>query len=332
MVDRRSVLKGALLAPVSIALGGRIGSAQEADAFSYPMALPGRPMGDGFFIRHTFTSENTWYLPNYWHTGEDWYLIDGDTAGAAVCSIADGEVVYVGGNYPGLVVIVEHPGDIFSMYSHISFDGAISEGESVSRGQPVGTVLQRGDWVPNHMHFEVRTFLTASEVNGASPRYGFACGPDCPPGPGYWPMDAPDLPTEVGWLNPTHVIAGQAGRPGGGPAELVVPVIPARDIVPVWETPSDADSAAQVGELRLDPGARFTFEEVLTGSKTPAESSAQAYTLWYRLTAPDGVAGWVRGAIADTFETGADGRASTLRFNLLPAFTMADQGLAKEGD
>lgn len=241
-------------------------------------------------------------------------------------------MVYVGGNYPGLVVIVEHPGDIFSMYSHLSYDGAITEREHVARGQPIGTVLQRGDWVPNHMHFEVRTFLTTLEVNGASPRYGFACGPDCPPGPGYWPMDAPDLPAEVGWLNPTHVIAGLAGWSGGGPGELVVPVIPAREIVPIWETPSDDDSVAQIGELQLDPGARFAFEDVLTGSTTPAQSSAEAYALWYRLTAQNEMSGWVRGAMVDTFETGSDGRASTLRFNLLPGFTMADQGLAKEAD
>ncbi len=45
-----------------------------------------------------------------------------------------------------------------------------------------------------------------------------------------------------------------------------------------------------------------------------------------------GLTGWVRGAVADTFETGADGRASTLRFNLLPALTMTDEGLAKQGD
>lgn len=55
MTDRRTLLRGALLAPVSIALGGRIGRAQGVEAYSYPMGLPGRPMGDGFYIRHTFT-------------------------------------------------------------------------------------------------------------------------------------------------------------------------------------------------------------------------------------------------------------------------------------
>lgn len=332
MIDRRSLVKGTLLVPVSIALGTRTGRTQESAAFSYPMGIPGRPLGDGFFIRHTFTSENTWYLPNFWHTGEDWYLIDGDTAGAIVCSIGDGEVVYVDGNYPGLVVIVRHPGDIYSMYSHLSFDAPVSVGDAVARCQPVGTVLQRGDAIPNHMHFEVRTFLTTTAVNGTSPRYGFACGPDCPPGPGYWPMDAPDLPAEVGWLNPTHVIAGQAGKAGGDPGELVVPINPAQRVAQVWKSPQAGDLAEQVGELRLEPGERFELVDVRTGSTAPSDSSALAYSLWYRITAGDGTAGWVRGAVADTFETGADGRASTLRFNLLPAVTLAEQGLAKEDD
>ena len=59
MYDRRSLLKGALFAPVAIALGSRSGRAQESGAYSYPMSLPGRSMGDGFFIRYTFTSETT---------------------------------------------------------------------------------------------------------------------------------------------------------------------------------------------------------------------------------------------------------------------------------
>jgi len=73
MVPRRSLLKAALVLPISVKFGTRSGRSQESGAYSYsyPLGLPGRPLGDGFVIRHTFTSENTWYLPNYWHTGED---------------------------------------------------------------------------------------------------------------------------------------------------------------------------------------------------------------------------------------------------------------------
>ncbi len=71
MVPRRSLLKAALVLPISVMLGTRSGRSQESGVYSYPLGIPGRALGDGFFIRHTFTSENTWYLPNYWHTGED---------------------------------------------------------------------------------------------------------------------------------------------------------------------------------------------------------------------------------------------------------------------
>ena len=33
--------------------------------------------------------------------------------------------------------------------------------------------------------------LYEAEVNGETPRYAYACGFNCAPGPGYWPMAAP---------------------------------------------------------------------------------------------------------------------------------------------
>ena len=34
-------------------------------AWSYPMGLPGRPMGDGLLVRHGYATENTWYNPGW---------------------------------------------------------------------------------------------------------------------------------------------------------------------------------------------------------------------------------------------------------------------------
>ena len=174
-VSRRSVIGG--LAVATTIGRGRLSLAQSRNAaefrFGYPIGAPERPPGEGFFIRHGFTSENTWYFPEHWHTGEDWYALVGDSAGATVYAIANGEVVYTGGNYPGLVVIVQHEPDLFSMYGHLDFATPVAAGDAVRRGDPVGTVLARGDWVPNHLHFEVRTFLTTEIVNGSLPRYGF---------------------------------------------------------------------------------------------------------------------------------------------------------------
>jgi murein DD-endopeptidase MepM/ murein hydrolase activator NlpD len=288
--------------------------------FSYPIGTPGKALGDGFFVRHGAQVENTWYNPGYWHTAEDWYTIDGDTAGAQVYAIAAGEVVYAGSNYPGRVVIIRHADNVYSMYGHLDPALNVRVGQLVVRGEPLGTVLRRNDKTPNHLHFEVRTFLTAREVNGAAPRYGFRCGRDCPPGPGYWPISAPDLPNDRGWRNPTHVIARRmfASDAASPLREVVVAMQPASQTVGLWSAaPSDA-TRTELSELALHPGERFALLNVYAGSEDTRETSALAYRLWYHIQLPDGRHGWVQAAIPSTFETGSDGRPSSVYFNFFP--------------
>jgi murein DD-endopeptidase MepM/ murein hydrolase activator NlpD len=324
-VDRRQLLGSLAIAPAMSTLSARrsaIAARQSASslAFSYPIGAPNRPPGEGFFIRHGFTTENTWYFPGHWHCGEDWYALAGDSAGASVYAVADGEVVYTGGNYPGLVVIVQHEPQLYSMYGHLDFAAPVAAGDAVRRGDPVGTVLARGDWVPNHLHFEVRTFLTNEIVNGSMPRYGFGCGVDCPPGPGYWPIDAPDLPTDVGWRNPTHVINARA-LPEDASAgwEVVVAPDPSAEIVPLWTEPEGEEGSRQTGELVLEPGDRFPLLEIATGPDATRETTAEAYRVWYRIQPPDGESAWLRAAVASTFETSTDGRPSSVIFDLFLA-------------
>src|SRR4051794_4772450 len=158
--------------------------------FSYPIGLPGQALGDGLFIRHGYACENTWYNPGWWHTGEDWYLLEGETAGVGVFAVGAGEVVFAGSKYPGLVVIVQHADDLYSMYGHLDGELAVGARDHIERGQQIGAVFMRTDGrAPSHLHFEMRTFLTEAEVNGESPRYSYGCGFMCPPGPGYWPID-----------------------------------------------------------------------------------------------------------------------------------------------
>jgi murein DD-endopeptidase MepM/ murein hydrolase activator NlpD len=294
-------------------------------AFSYPIGAPGRPLGDGFFIRHGVAVENTWYNPGWWHTGEDWYAQEGDTAGARVYAVANGEIVYADANYPGRVVIIRHADDLYSMYGHLDSKLAVKVGQKVARGDLLGTVLRRGDTTPNHMHFEIRTFLTKSEVNGATPRYGYRCGPNCPPGPGYWPIDALDLPSDLGWRNPTHVIAHRAFLPSAGAllGEVVVATRPVSSSVTLWaNTPAGATRQA-LGELDLRPGERFALLEVRAGPEDSRATSALGYELWYRIRLPDGRSGWVQAAVPSSFETGADGRPSSISFNFYPAISAA---------
>jgi murein DD-endopeptidase MepM/ murein hydrolase activator NlpD len=288
--------------------------------WSYPIGLPNRAPGDGFFIRHGYITENTWYNPGYWHTGEDWYALDGETAGAGVYAVADGEVVYAGSNYPGRVVMVRHAGDLYSMYGHLDPALRVEVGAQVTRGQQLGTVLARGDDVPDHLHFEMRTFLTTAEVNGDRPRYDFRCGPNCVPGPGYWPIAAPELPTALGWRNPTHVINRRAFPAAGNLGEVVVAAPPGSLRVTLWADVAENGAPQQAqGEIALEPGARLPLLEVRSGPEATEASSAQSYVLWYRVRLADGREGWVAAAVPSDVETGGDGRPSTTRFNLLPA-------------
>jgi murein DD-endopeptidase MepM/ murein hydrolase activator NlpD len=286
------------------------------------MALPDRPPGDGFVMRHGYATENTWFNPNHWHAGEDWYLQEGDIADAPVYAIAAGEVVYVGSNYPGRVVIVAHPDGLFSMYGHLDPAVAVQTGQQVARGALLGTILRRSDSVPNHLHFEVRTFYTTTEVNGANPRYPFACGVNCPPGPGYWPIADPQHPSDMGWRNPTHVINNRALAPADGPrfSEVVVPAQPAAANLTVWSAPPPSDPAAvAVGELELQPGARFTRLATWTGPEDTRATSATSYQVWYQLAYGDDQTGWVAALGTSSRDTGSDGRPSGVVFNLLPA-------------
>jgi hypothetical protein len=290
-------------------------------AYSYPMGFPGRPLGDGLLVRHGYATENTWYLPGYLHVGEDWYTTEGDAAGAGVYATAAGDVVFAGSDYPGRVVIVRHADDLLSMYGHLDYALAVEAGQTVQRGQPLGTLLARTDGrAPSHLHFEIRTFLTTPEVNGSSPRYGFACGVDCPPGPGYWPIDAPEHPSVMGWRNPTHVINRRAWPDGVPAGAEVILAETASEIITLWSAPAGEPGAEAVGEMWAITGdAAYSLLEIATGAEDTTGTSAEAYRLWYRIALPTGAEGWVQAAVPSANDTGSDGRPSSVRFDFLPA-------------
>ena len=288
-------------------------------AFSYPLGLPGRPLGDGLLVRHGYATENTWYNPGWWHTGEDWYLRDGETGGLGVSAAAAGEVVFAGSEYPGRVVIIAHAGGFYSMYGHLDYALAVAPGQVVERGQPLGTVLTRDDGrAPSHLHFEIRTFFTTSEVNGDAPRYGVGCGYECPPGPGYWPIDAPEHPSVLGWRNPTHVINRRAWGEVVAEGATVIVAEAAAASTTLWSVPADVAGAEPLGELTLTAGDRYPIIAVDTGEEDGTGTSAEAYRVWYRIVLPEDAEGWVQAAVPDAFDTGSDGRPSSVRFAFVP--------------
>jgi len=273
--------------------------------------------GDGLLIRHGFACENTWYYLGRWHAAEDWYrLNDVDTAGAQVLAVHAGEVMWIGSDYPGRVVLVLHEGGLYSMYGHLDYAVDVREGDRVVAGQVIGRVLDATAWrAPNHLHFEIRDFFFNTDVNGDTPKYDYACGYRCPPGPGYWPFDDPRHPSEMGWRNPSHVIHRGFSEVGFN-SEVIVAEAAAGLTGPIRSAP---DTYAPVtGEIVFRPGDRFLLRDVSTDEPASMGTSALGYRVWYQLEFDDGSSGWLPALIADDRDIQADGRPSSLRPLLLP--------------
>ena len=86
------------------------------------------------------------------HTGID---IDG-TTGQPIVASKGGRVIlasYYGGY--GNAVVIDHGGGVSTLYAHMSAFN-VSNGQSVSQGQVVGSVGATGNVTGDHLHFEVR--------------------------------------------------------------------------------------------------------------------------------------------------------------------------------
>jgi murein DD-endopeptidase MepM/ murein hydrolase activator NlpD len=319
-LNRRSAIQ-TLAAFAAARAGGASAVAQSAaPAYSYPMGLPGRAFGDGLYVRIAYAAENARYYPGWWHTGENWHALGDETAGLGVYAVAAGEVVFAGYDYPGRVVIVQHTDGLYAMYGHLDYELAIEPGQAVERAQLLGTVLARtDDLARSHFHFELRTFLTKNEINGATPQFGVNCGYECPPGPGYWPMAAPEHPSQLGWRNPTHVINRRAWLGAIPAGEEAVVCDGAAESTVVWTAPSDRDGTRLVGEVELVPGDRYPLLEVEAGEEDATGTSAAATRLWYQIGLPNGDAGWVQAVVPVAIDSGSDGRPSSLRLDFVPA-------------
>ena len=282
---------------------------------SLPIRWPGRLAGDGFLILHGYAAENVAFA-GWWHTGENWYAIDGgDTAGAEVLAVAPGVVVFAGYDYPGPVVIVQHTSDRYSMYGHLDYALNVGNGDAVEAGQVIGTVLRRTDagGSPSHLHFEIRDFLFRDEVNGDNPSYGVHCGYRCAPGPGYWPQDAPEHPSQLGWLNPLEEMT--TWREGGPAFEVTVSQSGVGRSVDLLASPEA--TAAVRSTITLTEGRTFSVSDVASAPPDGTGTSAEAYAVWYRTTV-DGVEGWFSAiAVSDEAE-GSDGRPSAVELLVIP--------------
>ncbi|MEJ7902170.1 MAG: hypothetical protein WKF63_10005, partial [Thermomicrobiales bacterium] len=194
----------------------------------------------------------------------------------------------------------------------LDFELEVRAGQLVAAGDKLGTILAQADvkapgQAPSHLHFELRTFLARNDVNGNAPQYGVNCGFQCPPGPGYWPIAATEHPAELGWRNP---LLGRLNRIELDGLELTPQMTSAGEVVPVVAGPGLGMPVRE--ELRLDETTRLSVIDLLSGDPASTGTSAETYRVWFKITTPDGVEGWVQGAIPSDRETGSDGRPSSV--------------------
>lgn len=77
-------------------------------------------------------------------------------AGTPVVASASGQVIYAGSmSGYGLLVVIQHAGDIATAYAHNS-SISVSVGQSVGQGQTIAAVGCTGHCYGDHVHFEVR--------------------------------------------------------------------------------------------------------------------------------------------------------------------------------
>ncbi len=315
---RRNLVLGATWTLAAATATHSLARSSNVPAWSLPIRHPGAIAGDGMVIRHGFACENTWFSPGNWHTAEDWYRADDtETAGAEVLAVLAGDVTWIGSDYPGRVVIVEHDLGLFSMYGHLDYEVEVTEGQRVEAGDTLGRVLAWPDGrAPSHLHFELRDFFLNPIVNGDTPRNGFSCGYRCPPGPGYWPINDSLHPAQVGWRNPQHVLHGDLA--GAALPPWVVVASTADGLRGPLRSAPEHD-AAEMGNLRLRSGDRFDVLGRDVGDPSSTGTGADAYRVWYRVGLPSGATGWLPAFVPDDRDTGSDGRPSGLHPVLLPA-------------
>lgn len=144
--------------------------------------------------------------PDKFHAAEDYHR----PAGTAVYAMADGEISFSGpmGGY-GWLLIIDHPqANLYSLYGHLSASRWRMEAGPVTKGDLIAYL---GDGWENggsheqplvpHLHFGVR----------AGQRSDY-------PGKGEWRWMAGWIrpcPRDLGWLQPSVVMADQIIPPGG---------------------------------------------------------------------------------------------------------------------
>lgn len=86
------------------------------------------------------------------------------SAGAPVLAAAAGEVAYTGNSIPGFgnLVLIRHPGGWVTAYGHLQ-SSSVAMRQTVTQGQPIGTLGMTGNVTSPQLHFEIRYAPTARD-------------------------------------------------------------------------------------------------------------------------------------------------------------------------
>lgn len=124
--------------------------------FQRPIQLPEENFVDPTY-RYASTADGTRDPHHGVELGKDF--------GAPVHAAADGVVVYAGPdvetqfspwkNFYGNVIVIQHAGDVYSLYAHLSEIG-VQTRQAVKMGEQIGAIGQSGAATGSHLHFEVR--------------------------------------------------------------------------------------------------------------------------------------------------------------------------------
>ncbi len=212
------------------------------------------------------------------HSGLDLYRLDGqDAANTQLVAVADGTVAYYNPaytSYPGRVVILRHPlndgREIYSMYAHLG-SVFVTQGQIVTRGRPIGTVLYQPD--DSHLHFEMRWFLDGTWIYPSSTTCnGLVYGR------GYTYLTHPDdFPApDHGYVNPDAFIQEH----GGPPLTPIGLPDPRGSALTVQAASADLNSVADHRAIDLSPiavkPAPFDLGRPEAGAISPAIKTAPA--------------------------------------------------------
>ncbi len=122
------------------------------DGFDFPV---GRPDAEGYYNAQKFTVNN--------HLGDDWNGIGGGNTdmGDSIFSIANGKVSFaenIGGGWGNVIRIIHYMRNgktVESLYAHCDTI-LVTKGQTVKKGEWIGTIGDANGQYFAHLHFEIR--------------------------------------------------------------------------------------------------------------------------------------------------------------------------------